>query len=66
VSGGIVRELRESSETVEEEPERAEPRRTTVSLRRAYRGPWWRRVFGGWAAPVEAGRGVRLNEVRER
>ena len=41
-------EQRESPQTVEEEPERAEPHSTTVeSQEGAQRRPWWRRVFGG-------------------
>jgi hypothetical protein len=42
----IVRELRESPETVEEEPERAEPRPTTVESQESVQMPWWRRVLG--------------------
>jgi hypothetical protein len=41
------REPRESSETVEEEPERAEPRPVTVESQESVQRPWWRRVFGG-------------------
>ena len=37
----------EASETIEEEPERAEPRSDTVRAQEAARRPWWRRVFGG-------------------
>jgi hypothetical protein len=40
------REPRESPQTVEEEPERAEPRPTTVESRESVQRPWWRRVFG--------------------
>src|SRR5215213_8637368 len=40
------REPRESSETVEEEPERAEPRPVTVESQESVQRPWWRRVFG--------------------
>lgn len=36
-----------SSETVEDEPERAEPRPATGEAREPVRRPWWRRVFGG-------------------
>ena len=40
-------EARESSETVEEEPERAEPRPDAGGAEEEVRRPWWRRVFGG-------------------
>jgi hypothetical protein len=40
------RETRESPETVEEEPERAMPRPTTVESQESVQRPWWRRVFG--------------------
>jgi hypothetical protein len=41
-------ETRESPQTVEEEPVRAEPHSATVeSQEGAQRRPWWRRVFGG-------------------
>jgi hypothetical protein len=40
------REPRESSETVEEEPERAEPRPVTIESQESVQRPWWRRVFG--------------------
>ena len=36
-----------SPETVEEEPERAEPRSGTAGSQEGMRRPWWRRVFGG-------------------
>jgi len=36
----------EALETVEEEPERAEPRTTTVESQESVQRPWWRRVFG--------------------
>jgi excisionase family DNA binding protein len=39
------REPRESPETVEEEPERAEPRPATVESQEPLQMPWWRRVF---------------------
>ena len=39
-------EERESPETVEEEPQRAEPRPTTVGSQESAQRPWWRRVFG--------------------
>jgi excisionase family DNA binding protein len=41
------REARESPETVEEAPERAEPRPATGGAQEGARRPWWRRVFGG-------------------
>jgi hypothetical protein len=34
-------------ETVEEEPESAEPRSDAAGHQEAVRRPWWRRVFGG-------------------
>ena len=40
-------EARESPQTVEEEPERAEPRPATVGSQEGVQRPWWRRVFGG-------------------
>jgi hypothetical protein len=40
------REPRESPETVEEAPERAEPRPATGGAQEDARRPWWRRVFG--------------------
>jgi uncharacterized coiled-coil protein SlyX len=36
-----------SSETVEEEPERAEPRPATGEVQEDVQRPWWRRVFSG-------------------
>jgi hypothetical protein len=45
--GAIVRELRESPETVEEEPERREePRPTTGGAQEGVQRLWWRRWFG--------------------
>jgi excisionase family DNA binding protein len=41
-----LREVRESPETVEGEPERAEPRPVTVESQERVQRPWWRRVFG--------------------
>jgi hypothetical protein len=35
------------SETVEQEPEGAEPRPDTPGTQEGVRRPWWRRVFGG-------------------
>ena len=40
-------EARESSQTVEAEPQRTEPRPATVESREGAERPWWRRVFGG-------------------
>jgi hypothetical protein len=39
-------EASEAAETVKEEPERAEPRPTTVGAQEGARRPWWRRVVG--------------------
>jgi hypothetical protein len=41
-----LREARESHETVEEEPGRAEPRPATVESEEPVQRPWWRRIFG--------------------
>jgi hypothetical protein len=41
------REPPEAVETVEEEPERAEPRPATAETQESVRRPWWRRWFGG-------------------
>jgi predicted ArsR family transcriptional regulator len=38
---------RESPETVEEAPDRAEPQSATGGAQEGARRPWWRRVFGG-------------------
>jgi hypothetical protein len=40
-------EERESSETVEEGPDRAEPRPPTGGAQEGAQKPWWRRVIGG-------------------
>ena len=40
------REARESPQTLEEEPERAEPRPATVESQESVQRPWWRRVLG--------------------
>jgi hypothetical protein len=40
-----LREARESPETVEEEPDRAEPHSASGGAEEGVR-PWWRRVFG--------------------
>jgi hypothetical protein len=48
VGGGIVRELRESPQKVEEEPPRTEPHSATGGeAQEGVRRPWWRRMFGG-------------------
>jgi hypothetical protein len=39
-------QLRESPETVEEAPERAEPRLATEEAQEGAQRTWWRRVFG--------------------
>ena len=39
-------EARESSQTVEEKTERAEPRPATGGAQEGVQRPWWRRVFG--------------------
>jgi chromosome segregation ATPase len=41
-----LRDERESPQTVEEEPERAEPYSATGGAEEGVRRPWWRRVFG--------------------
>jgi hypothetical protein len=41
-----LREARKSLQTVEEGPERAEPRSVAVESRESVQRPWWRRVFG--------------------
>jgi excisionase family DNA binding protein len=40
------RETRESPQTVDEEPEEAEPHPATGGTQEGVRRPWWRRVFG--------------------
>jgi flagellar motility protein MotE (MotC chaperone) len=40
-------ETPEASETVEEEPERTEPRPATGGAQEGVQRPWWRRLFGG-------------------
>jgi chromosome segregation ATPase len=42
-----LRELRESTETVESEPGGGEPRPDATRPQGGARRPWWRRVFGG-------------------
>ena len=39
-------ESTDAPETVEKEPERAEPRPVTVESQESVQRPWWRRVFG--------------------
>src|SRR5215212_1161477 len=41
-----LREPRESPQTVEEEPERAEPQSSTEGRQEGVHKPWWRRVLG--------------------
>src|SRR5687767_300813 len=41
------RETRESSEPVDEEPERAEPRPATGEAQEVVQRPWWKRIFMG-------------------
>ena len=40
-------EARESPQTLEEEPERAEPHSATVESQETVQRPWWRRMLGG-------------------
>ena len=40
-------EATDAAETVEEEPERADPNSATVESQEGVQRPWWRRVFGG-------------------
>jgi len=42
-----AQELRESSQTVEEEPERAGPYSAATGAQEGVGRPWWRRWFGG-------------------
>ena len=42
-----AQEPTEASETVEEEPERAEPHPATAEAQEGVQRPWWRRIFGG-------------------
>jgi excisionase family DNA binding protein len=37
----------QAAETVEQEPDRAEPRSAAPGAQEGARRPWWRRVFGG-------------------
>jgi hypothetical protein len=41
-----LREARESSQTVEEEPDSAESRSATEGAQEGVQRPWWRRIFG--------------------
>ena len=41
-----LREARELPQTVDKEPERAEPRPTTIESQESVQRPWWRRVLG--------------------
>ena len=41
-----LRESPEAAETVEQEPDRAEPRSATGGAQEGAQRPWWRRVFG--------------------
>jgi len=43
---GTPTEPSEAAETVEEEPERAEPHPATGGAQEGAQRPWWRRVFG--------------------
>jgi DNA-binding Lrp family transcriptional regulator len=47
LSAAQPQEPTEAAETVEEEPERAEPHSATGGTREDVQRPWWRRVFGG-------------------
>jgi uncharacterized coiled-coil protein SlyX len=40
-------EARESPQTIEEEPEKAEPRPDAGGAQEGVERPWWRRMFGG-------------------
>jgi hypothetical protein len=42
-----LQEARDSPQTVEEEPDRAEPHSATVEAQEGTQRPWWRRIFGG-------------------
>ena len=41
-----LRKARKPLQTVEERPERAEPRSVAVESQESEQRPWWRRVFG--------------------
>ena len=41
-----LRKARKSLQTVEEGPERSEPRSVAVESQESVQRPWWRRVFG--------------------
>jgi hypothetical protein len=42
-----LREPRESPQTLDEEPQRAEPHSAAVGAQEPVPRPWWRRIFGG-------------------
>jgi DNA-binding Lrp family transcriptional regulator len=46
LSAASPQEPPEAAETVEEEPERAEPHSATGEAQEGVRRPWWRRMFG--------------------
>jgi len=46
LTAAASQEPSEEAETVEEEPERTEPRPVTVESQESVQRPWWRRVFG--------------------
>ena len=46
LSAASPQEPPEGAETVEEEPQRAEPRPDTSGAQESVRRPWWRRMFG--------------------
>jgi hypothetical protein len=47
LSAAQPQEPTEAAETVEEEPERAEPHSPTGGAQEGTQRPWWRRMFGG-------------------
>jgi hypothetical protein len=48
---GALREVRESPQTVEGEPQRAEqPHPATGEAQEGEQRSWWRRVFGSWTS----------------
>jgi hypothetical protein len=46
LSAAPLQEPPEAADTVEEEPERVQPRSATGAAQEGARRPWWRRVFG--------------------
>jgi len=46
IEAGEAPEARQSSETVQEAPERAEPRPDAPGAQEVVRRPWWRRIIG--------------------